>query len=244
MRAYFLFELRRLIREPRLALFAVITPVISYAVFSGFGAQSGDGTVDLTMATAMMIGLASYGAVIGVLSVGGSVSNERATGWLRQLRATPLPPSRVVVVRAILASVTAIPPIVAVGLTAFLQHGITLSAGRWVAILVLMWLGTLPFAMLGLAVGYGLAPTVAQPAVFLGFFGLSILGGLLVPVQVFPTAMRELAYALPTYRYAELGWRSSTGLAPDLGGTAILLGWTAAFALAAMYTYRRFASAR
>ncbi len=33
MLAYFVFELRRLVREPRLAIFAIITPVISYMVF-------------------------------------------------------------------------------------------------------------------------------------------------------------------------------------------------------------------
>ncbi len=244
MRAYLLFELRRLAREPRLMLFAVVTPVVSYIIFSGVGLAGYDPETERAVATALMIGIGGYGAVIGVLSVGVSVSVERSLGWLRQLRATPLPPSRVVVVKTALSTLTAIPPVACVGLAGWLQHGIALSPGRWAAIIVVMWLGSIPFAVLGLAVGYGLPPQIAQPVSFLLFFGLSVLGGLLVPVAAFPSALQHLALVLPTYRYAELGWQASTGLFPSAGGLAILAGWTALFAVGAAYAYRRFASVR
>ncbi len=65
-----------------------------------------------------------------------------------------------------------------------------------------------------------------------------------MPVIAFPTPMRDLAYLLPTYRYAELGRHASVGLAPNPVGTAILLGWTAVFTIAAGYAYRRFAATR
>ena len=37
MWAYLKFELRRLLREPRLLVFTVLMPVASYVVFTGFG---------------------------------------------------------------------------------------------------------------------------------------------------------------------------------------------------------------
>lgn len=243
MRAYFRFELRRLARDPRLMLFAVVTPVISYVVFSGV-AQSDDPVLNRQVATALMVGLACYGAVFGALGVGVSVSLERTNGWLRQLRATPLQPARVIVVRAALSTLPAMPAVVAVGLAGWIQHGITLPAERWALLLGVLWVGTIPFALLGLAIGYGLSPQVAQPVSFLSFFALAVLGGLLVPVTVLPVLLRKLANGLPTYRYAELGWRATDGLWPSGGGVAILAGWGVLFAALAAYAYRRFAAVR
>jgi ABC-2 type transport system permease protein len=242
MLAYFRFELRRLRRDPRLLLFAVLTPVVSYVVFSGVTIRSADPASADLLARIMMIGLAGYGAVFGALSVGVSVSQERSTGWLRQLRSTPLAPSRVVAVRAVLATLTGIPPVVAIGLTGYLQHGVTLPLGTWASVVGLLWLGTVPFALLGLAIGYGLSPQVAQPVSFLCFFLLSVLGGLLVPINAFPVLLQRFADALPTFRYAELGWRAVAGDWPGLPGVAILLGWALVFAAAAAWTYRRFAA--
>jgi ABC-2 type transport system permease protein len=243
MFAYLKFEVRRLIREPRLFLFTILMPVLSYVVFTGVG--DGRGTVEgIAVPAAMMVGIAAYGAVIGVLSVGVGVSHERTLGWLRQLRLTPLPPARVVAVKALLASVTAIPSVVAVGIAGYLEHGVHLPAARWVAMVLLMWVGTVPFALLGLALGYAAPPQLAQSVSFLFFFVLSALGGLLIPVAVFPRGLQHLAHALPTNRYAELGWKAAGGLAPSGGGLAILVGWTALFGVLAAMAYRRSTATR
>ncbi|MET0425559.1 MAG: ABC transporter permease [Actinoplanes sp.] len=237
MRAYLRFEARRLIRDPRLLLFSVIGPVATYLIFSSWSA--GDQLEGLNAAAAVMVGLAGYGAVAGVLMVGSAVSQERAAGWLRQLRVTPLPAGQAVAVKAFLGTLSALPPVIAVGIAARIQHHVELSAGRWITLLLLMWAGTVPFALLGLAIGYGLAPQLAQATVFLVFLGLSVLGGLLVPATYFPDALRSLAHALPTYRYAELGWRSAAGLAPTPGGLGVLAAWTVVLAVIAAWAYRR-----
>ncbi|GAB3334184.1 ABC transporter permease [Micromonospora halotolerans] len=238
MRAYLRFELRRLARDPRLALFTVLGPVVTYLIFSGL-TSGGDRLEGVDAAAALMVGLAGYGAVAGVLSVGSLVAQERAVGWLHQLRVTPLPPWRAVGAKALVCTLSGVPSVLAVGVTGWLQHHIELGAGRWLALLLLMWVGTVPFALLGLAIGYGVAPHLAQPVNFLAFLGLSVLGGLLVPVTYFPTALRQLAHALPTYRYAELGWRSVAGLAPTPSGLGLLTAWTVVFAAVAAWAYRR-----
>jgi ABC-2 type transport system permease protein len=243
MLAFLKFELRRLVREPRLFVFTVLMPVISYIVFTGVGDTSGRAE-GISVVTALTVSLAAYGAVVGVLSVGVGVSTERATGWLRQLRLTPLPPVRVVAVKGVVTTLTSIPSIVAVGVTGRIQHHVSLPLDRWVALVLVLWLGTIPFGLLGLAIGYSLPPEIAQPASFLTFFCLSVLGGLLVPVEVFPRTLQHLAHALPTNRYAELGWKAAAGHLPTpLGGT-ILAGWTLLFAVLAAVAYRRSAATR
>ena len=125
MRAYLRFELRRLVRDPRLMFFSVIGPVATYLIFSGWSA--GDRLEGLAAPVAIMIGLAGYGAVAGMLMVGSAVSQERAAGWLHQLRVTPVPPAQVVAVKALLGSMTAIPPVIAVGIAAAIQHHVELA---------------------------------------------------------------------------------------------------------------------
>ena len=237
MRAYLRFELRRLVRDPRLMFFSIIGPVATYLIFSGWSA--GDRLEGLAAPVAVMIGLAGYGAVAGVLMIGSAVAQERAAGWLHQLRVTPLPAGRVVAVKALVGSLTAIPPVIAVGAAAALQHHVDLPAGRWAPLLLLMWAGTAPFALLGLAIGYGLSPQIAVPVNFLVFLTMSVLGGLLAPATYFPQALQNLAHALPTYRYAELGWRSAAGHPPTGSGLAVLAAWTVGFALLAAWAYRR-----
>lgn len=242
MRAYLRFELRRLVRDPRLMFFSIIGPVATYLIFSGWSV--GDRLEGLAAPVAVMIGLAGYGAVAGVLMVGSAVSQERASGWLHQLRVTPLPAGRVVAVKALVGSLTAIPPVIAVGAAAAIQHHVELPAGRWAGLLLLMWAGTAPFALLGLAIGYGLSPQMAVPVNFMVFLALSVLGGLLAPATYFPEWLRSLAHALPTYRYAELGWRSAAGDLPSGPGLAVLTAWTAGFAVMAAWAYRRSTAGR
>ncbi|MEU8244035.1 ABC transporter permease [Actinoplanes missouriensis] len=237
MLAYLRFELRRLARDPRVLIFSVFGPVATYLIFSGWSAS--DRLEGVTGPIAIMVALAGYGAVAGALTVGTAVSQERAAGWLRQLRVTPLPAHRVVAVKAFLGTVNAVPPVIAVGFAAWLQHHVDLSAGRWIAVLLLMCAGTVPFALLGLAIGFGLGPQLAQSVNFLVFLGLSVLGGLLVPATYFPDALRLVAHALPTYRFAELGWRSAAGQPPTLAGLAVLAAWTVIFAALAARAYRR-----
>jgi ABC-2 type transport system permease protein len=235
MFAYLRFELRRRFREPGLMLFTVLMPVASYVIFTGVGQPGGSNDFAVTL----MIGMAGYGALIGVLSLGASVSVERTQGWLRQLRVTPLSSRAVITVKAITCTVVTIPSIVAIGITAYIQHHVQLSVGRWVLVLAVMWAGSIPFALLGLSFGYALRPNVAQPASFMSFFSLAVLGGLLVPTEAFPKALQHLAHVLPSNRYGELGWRAVAGRPPTMTGLAVLLGWTAAFAVIAAVAYRK-----
>jgi ABC-2 type transport system permease protein len=243
MFAYLRFELRRLIREPRIFLFTVLMPVASYIVFTGFGDQNAK-SGGITIAATIMIGIAGYGAIIGALSLGSGVSAERTEGWLRQLRVTPLKPSAVVAVKTFTSTLIAIPSIVAVGIAGYLEHHINLPLTHWLLILGVMWIGTVPFALLGLALGYAMPPTLASSASFMLFFSLSVLGGLLVPTVVVPHAMQVLARTLPSNRYAELGWRAVAGHPPTAVGLLVLAGWTALFAILAAVAYRRSAATR
>lgn len=243
MWAYLKFELRRMLREPGILVFTVLMPVASYVVFTGFGDLNSQAE-GIPVAATIMVGIAGYGAIIGVLSLGGSVAVERTQGWLRQLRVTPLRPRAVVAVKAFTSTLIAIPSIVSVGIAGAIEHHIHLPVSHWLLILGVMWIGTVPFALLGLALGYALSPKVASTASFVLFFSLSVLGGLLVPTAAFPSGLQHFARTLPSNRYAELGWRAVAGHGPTGLGLAVLLAWGVLFAVLAALAYRRSAATR
>jgi ABC-2 type transport system permease protein len=240
MLSYMRFEGRRLLREPRLVVLTLVLPVIVFLIAANNVGQLGG----VDVATYIMVSMAAYGVLVGVLSIGISVSQERACGWLRQLRITPLAPAKVVAAKALLGSLLAIPTVAVVGIVAAISQGVSLSLPQWLALFGALWVGSLPFAALGLALGFWLSPQLTQPAMMLATFGLAFLGGLFWPVEAMPRAMAQIATWLPSNRYAELGWSIVAHHAPTGRTIAILAGWTLVLAGLAALSYRASAAKR
>jgi ABC-2 type transport system permease protein len=68
---------------------------------------------------------------------------------------------------------------------------------------------------------------------------LAALGGLWVPVEVFPQSMQGLAHAMPSYWYAQLGRDVAAGSAPSAGAVAALGAFAVGFAVLAVAVARR-----
>ena len=85
------FEVRRLLRNVRYVGISVGFPVVFYVLFlhNEHPAAHIAGT---TWRTYFMVSMASFGAMVASLNAGGTrLAAERASGWTRQLRVTPLP---------------------------------------------------------------------------------------------------------------------------------------------------------
>jgi ABC-2 type transport system permease protein len=151
---------------------------------------------------------------------------DRESGWLRALKITPLTAGRVLSARILAGVTVALPAIVAVAVTAVLAHQVRLDAWQWAAGLGLLWVGTLPFVALGIAIGSLTNSTTAYALTTGLYFALAALGGLWVPPAQFSPTLRDIAATLPSYNLADLGWRVAGGLAPSLGAGLNLVGWT------------------
>ncbi|MFI8227924.1 ABC transporter permease [Streptomyces sp. NPDC085900] len=230
---YLRLEVRRTLRDVGFVVGGVAMPVLMYLLFTNLGADDGG------YKTAAMVGMAGYGAVGSALNTGGGVAEDRAIGWLRQLRVTPMTPRQVVVGRALTGSVTVLPAIVAVLAAGGLVNGVRLAAWQWGAIALLLWLGSLPFTLLGLGNGYRLTGQTTGVANMACNLGLAVLGGLWFPVTLFPGWLRAVSAYTPTYRFAELGTSVADGRAPALGAVCVLGAWLLAFGSYAVLSYRR-----
>ncbi|MFJ6831497.1 ABC transporter permease [Streptomyces sp. NPDC091209] len=231
---YLRLEVRRTLRDTGFVIGGVAMPVMMYLLFTNLG--GGD---DGAWRTASMVGMAAYGAVGSALNTGGGVAEDKVTGWLRQLRVTPMTPRQVVLGRALTGSVTVLPAIVTVLAAGGLVNGVRLDAWQWAATAVLLWLGSVPFTLLGLGNGYRMTAQTTGVANMVCNLGLAVVGGLWFPLALFPGWLRSVSAFTPTNRFAQLGVSVTEGRAPGLGAVAVLTAWLLVFGSYAVVSYRR-----
>ena len=240
MTGFLTLEMRRCVRDVRYLVIAVAMPIGLYLLFTGLFGSHGQRAQGLPQPTELMVAMIAYGAMWAVFSATGPrIAHERAIGWTRQLRVTPLSPAAALVGKLVTALAAALPAMALVALTAVVSHHVRLGAAQWPALLAAMWAGVLPLALLGLAIGYLASDDIAFPLTMALYFALGALGGLWIPLSAMPPLMQDIGQALPSNGLAELGWRIAGGQAPALRAVLVLAAWTLSSALAALLAYRR-----
>lgn len=240
MRRWLGLELARSLRDLRYVALAVVAPVGFYLLFAGIFSGRGTSAGQLPAQVEIMVAMAAFGAMWGALSATAPrLARDRETGWLRALKLTPVPPAQVMAARVGAGMIAALPALIAVGVTAAAVHGVRLEAWQWAAGLGLLWVGTIPFVALGIAIGATTTSTTAYALSSAAWFALAALGGLWVPPAQFSPVLGDVARALPSYEQADLAWRVAAGTAPTLGDAISLMAWGIALTgLAALVTAR------
>ena len=94
-------ELRRMLRNRRTIIFTLVLPAVVFLSFgsstAGWQQSVGHGNV----AAYVMVSMALYGAALTARRGGAMVAIERALGWCRQLRLTPLRPGGYIAIKAL-----------------------------------------------------------------------------------------------------------------------------------------------
>ena len=240
IRYYLRLELLRVVRDARYLALAVGAPIGFYLLFATLFGNQPVPPGQLKGTVGIMVAMAAYGAMWAVLSATGPrIAQEREIGWFGQLRAMPVRAYQVLTAKVVASLALALPALVGVCVTAVVFKDVRLSAWQWVALVAVMWVGSVPFAMLGLAIGYLIGSDASFALSYGIYVAMSAVGGLWVPPFVMPAGMQSVAHALPSYQLAELGWRIAAGHVPHLGGVLVLLAWTVGAAGLAVAGYRR-----
>ncbi len=230
-------ELRRLLRNRRTLVFTVVVPPAFFFLFGGpsySAQQAGDGNVTAFI----MVSLAVYGAMIATTSAGASVAVERAVGWSRQLRLTPLDPVAYVAAKLLTAMVLG-GMSVAVVLVVGALNGATMPVGAWLVSALVAWVCSLVFAAFGLFMGYLLPSENVMQLLGPLLAVLAFLGGLFVPLSVLGDTFRTLAQYTPAYGVGVLAHTPMTGDPVSIGAIVNVVVWTALFAGGAVLRFRR-----
>ena len=228
-------EIRRILRNRRTVVFMVIMPVV---LFLAFGRASGTVQgMSVTVKAYEMVSLALYGTMIACTSGGSMVAVERALGWSRQLRLTPLRPMAYIAIKILTALFLGIVPVIllfAIGKFT----GVKLPLHVWLLSGLAIWLGSLVFAALGLFVGY-LMPSENVMQILGPILGiLSIFGGVFFPVSLMGSTIETIAKFTPVYGVAELA-RAPLGAGFEWTSVLNIIAWAAIFAVGSALVFRR-----
>jgi ABC-2 type transport system permease protein len=229
-------EMRRLFRNRRTVLLTLVVPIAIFLVFRSSKRLNGPNAAELTATT--MVGIAVYGAMLSATSGGALVSVERALGWSRQLRLTPLRPAAYVAIKMINAMLMGLISVMIV-YVAGAFNGVQMSWSVWMLSGLLAWAAALVFASFGLFMGY-LLPTENVMQIIgpvLGVFAL--VGGLFVPVTLLPTTVQDIAPYMPPYGVAQIARYPLAGGDFDLSWVVSVVLWTLLFSAGAAFLFTR-----
>jgi ABC-2 type transport system permease protein len=235
---YTRYELLRTIRNRRVIILSLAFPVILYLAIAAPNRNvtdfSGSG---ISMPLYLMIGLAAFATMNAMLAAGARIAADRAAGWNRQLRVSPLPPLSYIGTK-ILTSYLLAGLSILVLYVCGLALGVSLPAGRWLAMTGLLLVGLIPFAALGIALGHMLSSDSVGPAVGGLVAVFALLGGSWFPISGHGF-MHELAADLPSYWLVQA---SHVGLGEGGWGThgwLVMSIWTVVLIRIAIGAYRR-----
>ncbi|KOV85345.1 ABC transporter permease [Nocardia sp. NRRL S-836] len=231
-------ELRRVLRNGRYLIFTVVVPSVMFLLFVNLYG-GGDGTFPngLPVATSLMMNMALFGVMAGPLTIGARIAVERGLGWQRQLRLTPLTGSGYLLAKGALGLLVGLPAIVLVCVIGAIE-GVRMDVAQWAGVLGTLWLGAVPFVLLGIVIGLLATPDGMQAITGLASMLLGLLGGLWIPADVAPRWLTTLMQVLPTYWVKELAQAPFVS-GVDVGRAFLVIGlWVAGLSLIAVRRYR------
>ena len=240
MSPLFAFQLRRVARNKQFVFFTVLLPALFTFFFTRIiGGQMSGAADRQDVAASLMVSMMAYGAIGAALGATIRISFDRASGWLRQLRVTPVPQTQVFAVDVAVGVLLTLPSLLVVAGVGRFVNGVQLGWSTWITLVAVLWAGSAAFVALGILVGLSLDEKAAGGAIGILGVVLAALGGLWWPVPMLPEAMRGLAYSLPSYWYAELGRDVVADGWPAPAAVLAMAAYTAAFAVLSVLVARR-----
>lgn len=235
---YALTSTRLTFRNLRFLVLTVALPLLLFVLYANVyqGQDAGGG---LTVVAYLMVSMASFGCIGAAINTGARIAIERQVGWNRQLRLTALPGSSYLVAKAVVSMLVTLPALVLVFLAGATIGDVRLTAGQWLGTGLAVWLGLIPFAVLGLVIGFAGTVDTVQPISMITYLGLSILGGLWFPVEAFPAFLQDVAKVTPSYWLADLGRSVLAGDGVPANAVLVLAAWTVVLGLVGVWSYRR-----
>lgn len=230
-------EILRAARNRRIVFFTILYPTVLFLLTAGSIKTAGHvpGT-NLPYRLYFLISYASFGALGAALTTNAQkIATERKEGWVRQLRLTALPANGYVISKVAAATLVTVPAIVVVFAVGGIM-GVRLSPGEWVGAFLMLWLGSLAFTALGVAIGYGVPQDTVQMVNLLVLVGGSFLGGQFFPLN---GTMAKIGKALPTYQVRQLATDAVTGTPLPTSGILILVAWIVGAGILSAQLYRR-----
>lgn len=232
--AYTKVELLVLLRSPG---FLIPTMVFPSMFFLMFAAPNLSNTYAANFATGSFMAFAVFTVTFFQFGVG--TASERENPWSSFVRTLPAHPVYRNGGKVITAAVLALLAALVLVVVAYFFTPLDLPLTRWPRIFLALAAGGLMMGVLGTALAYLVTPKAALPIANLIFLPLAFMGGMWVPPAMLPEIVRKLSPYLPSRQWMELVWPAVSGGTWKAQNWLAIAGFTAAFALLAIWAQRR-----
>ena len=233
---YLRYELLRTLRNRRFFVFTLAFPLVFFYLIAGANRHATLG--GLSLPTYYLAGMASFGTMMAMVSTGGRIAAERQAGWNRQLRLTPLSPRNYFRAKVATGYMMALITMVLLFI-AGATLGVHLQAGHVGEMVLLVIVGLIPFAALGIFVGHMVTPDSMGPVMGGGVSVLAFLGGAWGPVGGDSGFMHDVSQAIPTYWLVQAGHVLVGEKAWSATGWIVVAAWTVVLVALAARAYQR-----
>lgn len=229
-------ELRSILREPTALLFSIAMPVGFFVLFvTLYGSETQGG---ILAGTAMLATFGTFGVLsVTLMNPGIGVAEARDRGWLRAKRVSPVPLPVTLAAKVAAALPYAVGVLAAMAVAAALTGSLDASVDTLLRVAAVLVVGALPFALLGLAIGFRVGPNATAAILNAILLPAAVVSGLWIPLDQLPDALSSVATWLPTYHLAQLGIAQLDGSA-SVDHWLALLAFGAVAAVAAGVSYR------
>lgn len=190
----------------------------------------------------MLAGFAATAVLtVSLFQFGVGIASARMLPWQSYLRTLPATAATRIVGRILSGLVFTVATVAIVTVVGVAVYGATFTPWRLGALTLALVVGSVPFGLAGIALGYWLPPRSALPIANLAFIPLVVAGFLWTrPPDDLPRSADIGSQLLPTRSWAEVLDSVSTGDHPlPLHHIAALAGWGIVFFALAWWGYRR-----
>lgn len=226
------FEIQQLLRTP---VFLIMTlALVAFLPLLKLLGIRGDAAIESMVS---ICGLTLFTVVIDRL--GKRVAVERSEKWLKLLKVTCLPPYIHIAAKIATALLICTVSVLLAFILGHWQLEIDANFSLWTNLFLVLIVGVIPFAILGLTLGYLLNPKSAD-----SILGLSLI---IIPVACgaftfpMPNYLQDAITLLPFYHYKEsILWAAGLDYDKQISLHLLWLVWaTVVFGAIALWSYRR-----
>ncbi len=222
-------EARLFTREPGAMFWILVFPTLLMSILGLIPAfrepdpgLGGLRVIDLYVPVAILVAM----IVAGLQTMPAVLSSYRERGILRRLAVTPARPADLLIAQIVTHAVTVAVSVVLALLVGRIVFAVAFPAQPWgygLAVLV-----TLAAALSLGATLAAVSPSVriAQTLGTIVFFPMLFCAGVWLPVQAMPELLQRIVELTPFGAAAQLLDSTAAGGGLDLGGMAVVIGWT------------------
>jgi ABC-2 type transport system permease protein len=197
----------------------------------------GSDPVYATYATASMVTFAVMSTNLFQYGVG--VAEDRVQPWEPYVRTLPAGAVPRFAGRLLSGFGLMVFSLVPVVLIAWLCTAATLTPLSFLVAFLATFVISVPFILMGLAIGYSVPPKAAVVVAQVLFFPLAFAGGLMTAPGGAPGFVEDLAPYLPTGASVRLMWAAVGDYPLQIGSVLSLIAWIVVLGGVALWAYRR-----